>query len=105
MKIKHSIPRHNCFTIMQPARGNYSSRCFLANKEAGELYELEDIESGEIKQTVLLDYFTFTLEELPNSICYITYGQPAADIKRALMSKFPGLNSESKIEVLILMNK
>lgn len=103
--MRHSIPRHNCFTIMQPARGNYSSRCFLVNKKEGELYELEDLETGEIKQAVLLDYFIYRLKELPDCICYITYGQLADKIKRALANRFPGLNSESEIEVLILISK
>lgn len=105
MQISHSIPSHDCFMIMQPFRGGYTSRCYLANKTEGELYELKDIDTGITQQSILLDYYVYTIAELPDGICYITYGLSAQDVKRALLNRYRELSSESKIEVLILKKK
>ena len=90
---------------MQPYRGDQPSRCYLVNKTEGELYELKDIETKITHSAILLDYYIFTIQELPDGICYITYGMPAVDVKRALLNRYRELSSESEIEVLILKKK
>lgn len=87
---------------MQPARGNYFARCFLVNKEAGELCELEDPVTGNITRAKTLDMYRYTIRELPDSICYITYGLSGDKVKSAILSRYPGLTLDSEIEVLIL---
>lgn len=104
IKIKHSLPVHNCFMIMQPARKNYASRCLLVNKETGELYELEDVKDGTCVMAILLDYYTFEMRELPETLCYLSYGSSKEITERALSRKYPSLRqSQAEVEVLVLM--
>lgn len=103
MRIKHSIPQHNCFTIILPSRKDYEKRCYLANKKSGEIYELSDLNTDQTTKALLLDYYQFTMRELPDSICYVVYGIPSDQVKRALINKYPQLRDENaEVEVLIL---
>lgn len=105
MKVKHSVPSHDCFMIMQPARGEYRKRCFLVNGEKGEVYELEDIDTGNITMAILLDMFYYTLNELPESLCYLCYGLPRDSVVKALRSRYPELQDRGGVEVLILQKQ
>ena len=102
MRIKHAIPCHGCFLIVQPARGDYRKRCFLVNSEKGEVYELEDPETGEISKAILLDYYTYAVSKIPDSICYLAYGMGSKVIVPALQERFPVLRDNHEVEVLIL---
>lgn len=105
MKIKHSVPSHDCFMIIQPARGDYRSRCLLVNGEKGEVYELEDVDSGNITRAILLDLFCYAVNELPESICYLCYGLPRLTVIKALYSRYPELQSGKNVEVLIIQKQ
>ena len=99
--VEHSIPKHSCFAIIQPARGNYTSRCRLVNGLEGELYKLTNEGENEI-YAELLDLFVYTLNELPESNCYWAYGMSKEKLIRGLMNKFPRLRESSEIELLLL---
>ncbi|WP_294141627.1 hypothetical protein [uncultured Sanguibacteroides sp.] len=99
--VKHSIPKHSCFAIVLPARGNYAIRCRLVNGREGELYKLANDGENEI-YAELLDMFVYTLKELPESNCYWAYGMSKERLIQALMNKFPCLREDSEIELLLL---
>lgn len=101
LSIKHGCPKHSCFAIIQPARGNYSVRCRLVNGREGELYKLTNEGEGEV-YAELLDMFVYTLKELPESNCYWAYGMGKEKLMRALMNKYPNLREDSEIELLLL---
>lgn len=103
VKIKHGIPKHDCFMIMRPAAGRYIERCRLANNHAGEIMELEDPVTGDITITETLDMYRYTLQDLPESICYITYGLSASKVKSAILSRYPGTAPDTDIEVVVLL--
>lgn len=106
MHLKHSIPSHSCFLIIQPRRKEYTNRCLLVNGKSGEVYELEDIESGHVTKAILLDLFYYEMRELPESICYVAYGVSRDLVKRALRSRYPELkNDTAMVEVLILQKQ
>ena len=106
MHVRHSIPSHSCFMIIQPRRDGYENRCLLANGKSGEVYELEDIETGQVTRAILLDSFCYEIGELPESICYIAYGTSREQVKRALCSRYPQLkNNMATVEVLILQKQ
>lgn len=102
MKINHSIPQHNCFMIIQPARGGYTSRCRLVNHNVGEIYELTDIDSGVVITAELLEYCTYVLAKIPDILCYTSYGIGSEKLVPALMAKYSQLKYDSEIEVLLL---
>ncbi|WP_303181406.1 hypothetical protein [uncultured Butyricimonas sp.] len=98
--IKHSIPKHSCFAIIQPARGQYTARCRLVNGREGELYRLTN--EGEEVYAELLDMFVYTLKDIPESNCFWAYGISKEKLVQALMSKYPRLREDSEIELLLL---
>lgn len=92
--------------IIQPGRSGYENRCLLVNGKYGEVYELEDIETGQVTKAILLDLFCYEMGELPESICYIAYGTSREQVKRALRSRYPQLkNNMAMVEVLILQKQ
>lgn len=106
MKIRHSIPSHGCFMIIMPARGEYTSRCLLVNGDKGEVYELEDIESKSMTKAILLDLYRYTINELPESLCYMSYGLSRDSVIKALRSRYPELRKDiAEVEVLILQKQ
>lgn len=98
--VKHSVPKHSCFAIIQPARGQYTARCRLVNGHEGELYKL--MNDGEEVYAELLDMFVYRLGEIPESNCFWAYGIGKEKLVRALMNKYPRLREDSEIELLLL---
>lgn len=106
MRVKHSVPVHGCFMIILPARGEYRNRCLLVNGDKGEVYELEDIESGHVTKAILLDMFCYRLDELPESLCYLSYGLSRYAVIKALCYRYPNLKKDdAEVEVLILQKQ
>lgn len=106
MHVKHSMPSHSCFMIIQPGRDGYANRCLLVNGKSGEVYELEDIETGQVTKAILLDSFRYEMNELPESICFLAYGLSLNQVKRALRARYPELkNDTAMVEVLILQKQ
>lgn len=98
--VNHGIPRHSCFAIIQPARGQYTARCRLVNGREGELYKLTN--EGEEVYAELLDMFVYTLKDIPESNCFWAYGMSKERLVRALMNKYPRLREGSEVELLLL---
>lgn len=88
--------------IIQPARGDYTRRCRLINKQGGEIYRLEDIDNGTVVSAELLEYCTYMLCQIPDILCYMSYGIGSEKLVPALLSRYPQLKEDSEIEVLLL---
>lgn len=98
--VKHGVPKHSCFAIIQPARGQYTTRCRLVNGRVGELYKLTN--EGEEVYAELLDMFVYTLKDIPESNCFWAYGMSKERLVSALMNRYPRLREGSEVELLLL---
>lgn len=101
MTIKHGIPVHPYFCILQPSGIEEYRQLFNVRMDehwVNPIIELDDPVSGKIIKAEVLDRWHFPLDELPGMFTYLTYGQSPEKLKQILQERYPQL-MDSKIEV------
>lgn len=97
--INHGRPKHGVFAIAQPYSGvSYGKRL----REKPE-YILKNPNGDEIR-CQFLDAWCCEIAEFyyQTALCLLVYGHPPEVVVQQLIRKYPKLNQEPKIEILLL---
>lgn len=103
IKIKHGVPKHDYFTIVQPISGYTYGQRIQLDKEKGFVHvELECPNSGEQIKTELHDVFDSHVKEMPQMLTYAAYGVSPEELESKLCKKYEALATNPYVEFLLL---
>ncbi len=103
IKIKHGIPNHNYFIIVQPLSSyTYGQRIQLDQGKGFVHIELRCPHSGLVIKTELHDILDFHVKEMPRILTYSAYGISPEELELKLLTKYESLKLNPYIEFLLL---
>jgi len=101
LTIDQGIPAQKYFMIALPHKGN-NERVSLDPSKPKTVYEMKNPRSGEKTKAELNSYYVWDLYDIPESWCLLSYGIGSEKLVPLLIEKYPELNSNPKVEFLVL---
>lgn len=103
MKIKHGIPKHEYFMIVQPKSDQtYGQRIQLDKERGFEKVEMKCPNSGKMIETELHDIFDSHVKLMPRMLTYAAYGVSPEELELKLCKKYDTLAINPYVEFLLL---